>query len=142
MLVFMGFINTTTAQIEKPVVWSYSAKKLDKENVTLFIRANLEKGWHIYSQKGKIGGPTPTKFLFTPSKDHLLLGVTQEPKPMTKFEKVYGFNVSFYENEVIFQQKIKLKTNQTTVRGKIEFMACNDFQCLPPDEIDFKILVK
>jgi hypothetical protein len=50
--------------------------------------------------------------------------------------------VSFFEKEVVFQQKIKLKAGQATVKGTLEYMTCNDHQCLPPDDIDFSIPVK
>jgi thiol:disulfide interchange protein DsbD len=50
--------------------------------------------------------------------------------------------VGFFVNSVIFQQKIKLKAGQTTVSGQLEFMTCNDMQCLPPEDIDFSIPVK
>ena len=51
-------------------------------------------------------------------------------------------NVSYFEKAVIFQQKIKLNKAATTAKGKVEFMVCNDRQCLPPEEIEFSIPVK
>jgi hypothetical protein len=51
-------------------------------------------------------------------------------------------NVSFFEKSVIFQQKVKLKAGQATVKGTLEYMTCNDKQCLPPETIAFSIAVK
>ena len=51
-------------------------------------------------------------------------------------------NVSYFGNGVTFQQKIKLNKGATTVKGKVEFMVCNDKQCLPPEEVSFSIPVK
>jgi len=65
-----------------------------------------------------------------------------EPKPVTKFENAFKMNVSYFENSVIFQQKIKLKKDQTSIKGKVEYMVCNDKKCLPPEDIDFSIPVK
>jgi len=49
-------------------------------------------------------------------------------------------NVSYFEKSVTFQQKIKLKSaNASVVKGKLEYMTCNDKKCLPPDDIDFSI---
>ena len=51
-------------------------------------------------------------------------------------------NVSYFENSVVFQQKIKLKKAATTVKGKLEYMTCNDQKCLPPEDLDFSVDVK
>jgi hypothetical protein len=56
------------AQIMKPVTWSYAAKKTSKNEATVFLKATIQPGWHIYSQYLKEGGPIPTSFTFTPSK--------------------------------------------------------------------------
>jgi thiol:disulfide interchange protein DsbD len=96
----------------------------------------------VYSQFVKDGGPVKTTITFSPSKDYTLIGKTMEPKPITRMEKVFNMEVGFFENVVIFQQKIKLKAGQVTVNGKLEYMTCNDQKCLPPDDIDFSIPVK
>jgi thiol:disulfide interchange protein DsbD len=134
--------GTAEAQILKPVAWTYGAKKTGPNEVTLFFKATIDTGWHVYSQQVKEGGPIPTKFTFTPSVDYVLDGPTGEPQPIKRMEKVFNMEVGFFTRSVIFQQKIKLKAGQTTVRGQLEFMTCNDSQCLPPEDIDFSILVK
>lgn len=133
---------STQAQILTPVKWSYAAKKTGKNEAVIFLKATIDKGWHIYSQTVKDGGPVKTSFTFTPSKSYSKTGTTVEPKPISKFEKVFNMPVSYFENEVIFQQKIKLNAAQATVTGKLEFMVCNDKQCLPPDEKTFSVVVK
>lgn len=131
------------AQLENPVTWQYAAKKTPGKNeATLYIKASIDPSWHIYSQNLKPGGPNKTIFTFTPSKDYVVVGKTAEPKPITKYEKVFKMDVSYFENEVVFTQKIKLNKAATTVKGKVEFMVCNDQQCLPPSEVAFSIPVK
>lgn len=130
------------AQIEKPVTWSYAAKKVSKTEAILYIKATIEDKWHIYSQNIKDGGPVKTTFSFSPSKDFGLLGKTTEPKAIVKYESTFKMNVSYFENSVIFQQKIKLNKATTVVKGKVEFMVCNDKQCLPPEEVEFSVPVK
>src|SRR5882757_685921 len=97
------------AQIEHPVKWAYAAKKTGSTEVTVYLKATMEQGWHIYSLNVKDGGPIKTSFIFAPSKVYSLVGKIAEPKPLTKFEKSFGMDVSYFENEVIFEQKIKLK---------------------------------
>lgn len=131
-----------TAQIETPVTWSYAQKKISKTEAIVYIKATIQDGWHIYSQNIKPGGPVKTTIKFAPSKDFTKIGTTVEPKPVTKFEKVFDMNVGYFENQVIFQQKIKLNKPETTVAGTIEFMVCDESRCLPPDEIKFSVQVK
>lgn len=130
------------AQIEKPVTWSYAAKKVSKTEAVLYLKATIDDKWHIYSQNVKDGGPVKTTFAFSPSKDFALLGKTAEPKAITKYEDTFKMNVSYFEKSVVFQQKVKLNKAATTVKGKVEFMVCNDRQCLPPEEVAFSIPVK
>ena len=129
------------AQVESHVKWAYAAKKTSATEAVLFIKATVDNGWHIYSQTVKDGGPVKTSFTFAPSKEYTLVGKTLEPKPITKYEKVFGMNVGYFENSVVFQQKIKLKAGKPVIKGKLEFMTCNDQKCLPPDEVEFSIPV-
>jgi DsbC/DsbD-like thiol-disulfide interchange protein len=128
------------AQIEAPVKWSYGAKKISSTEAVVFLKATIQDGWHIYSQDVKDGGPIKTSFTFDASKDYNLVGKTAEPTAITKYEAAFSMNVSYFEKSVIFQQKIKLKSaNVSVIKGKLEYMTCNDKKCLPPDDIDFTI---
>lgn len=132
------------AQLEQPVTWSYAAKKLNAKEAVLYLKATIEPGWHLYSQNLKPGGPIPTSFSFVPAKgNYSLVGKVQEPKAISKEEKVFKMTVAYFENTVIFQQKIKLLGKKPfIVKGKLEYMVCNDAQCLPPAEVEFNIPVK
>jgi thiol:disulfide interchange protein DsbD len=57
-------------------------------------------------------------------------------------EPAFDMKVAFFEKSVIFQQKIKLKKQQVTVKGSVEYMTCNDEKCLPPDTQEFSIPIK
>jgi len=130
------------AQIEQPVKWAYAAKKISDKEAVIFIKATIDNGWHIYSQNTKDGGPVKTSFAFAPAPGYSVIGTTAEPKPITHFEKSFGMDVSYFENTVIFQQKIKLKKDQTVVKGSLEYMTCNDHKCLPPSDVDFSVSIK
>jgi DsbC/DsbD-like thiol-disulfide interchange protein len=134
--------GTANGQILKPVTWSYGAKKTGPNEATIFFKATIDEGWHVYSQHVKEGGPIPTKFTFTASNDYSLEGPTTEPQPVLRMEKVFNMEVGFFVKNVLFEQKVKLKTGQATISGQLEFMTCNDSQCLPPTDIDFSIPVK
>ena len=129
-----------SAQIESPVRWSYAAKKLNDKEAVIFLKATIEDGWHIYSLNVKDGGPIKTSFTFNPSKEYSVVGAPTEPTAITRYEKAFSMDVSYFEKSVVFQQKIKLKSaNAAVVKGKVEYMTCNDKKCLPPDDLDFSI---
>lgn len=142
LVVLLLSVMGASAQIETPVTWSYAQKKISNTEAVVYIKATIKDGWHIYSQNVKPGGPVKTTVKFNPSKDFTTVGKTIEPKPITKFEKVFDMTVGYFENAVVFQQKIKLNKPTTTVAGTVEFMVCDATKCLPPDEIKFSILVK
>lgn len=142
-LIAVFFATASFAQIEDPVKWSYAAKKISSTEAIVLVKATIDEGWHVYSQNVKEGGPVATKFTFAPAKNYIVVGKPIEPKPISKFESVFKMNVGYFENSVVFQQKIKLKgAGPYVVKGKVEFMTCNDHKCLPPDEVEFSIPVK
>ena len=131
------------AQILTPVHWSYAAKRTSPTEATLYLKATLDAGWHVYSQTSQKGGPVKTTITFAPAKTYALVGPTQEPAPTTKYEPVFEMPVRYFEQAVIFQQKVKLAgKGPATVKGTVQYMTCNDQKCLPPDEVAFSIPVK
>lgn len=130
------------APIENHVKWKLGAKRISPTEANIFIKAKIDNGWHIYSQHIEEGGPTKTEFTFAPSKDYKLTGKTIEPNAIVKFDEVFKMNIGFFEKDVTFQQKIKLKPGETpTVQGNLRFGVCNNKSCLPPDEASFSISV-
>jgi len=132
-----------SAEIQKPVTWSFSSKQISDMEFNLVLTANVDNNWHLYSQFIGEGGPVPTSFKFKPSPDYVLVGKASEsPKPHKIFEKVFGMEVAFFEKKATFTQKVKLKVPATKITGSLEFMVCDDSQCLPPEDIDFSFDLK
>lgn len=142
MVVLFVTVLSLQAQILNPVKWSYAAKRLGKDEAMVLVKATIEPGWHLYSQYIAEGGPVKTTFTFDKSLAYNITGKTIEPSPITKFEKAFDMKVSYFEKSVVFQQKVKLKGKQATVKGSVEFMVCNDEKCLPPNVVEFSVLVK
>ena len=131
------------ARIETPVRWAHGSKRINAHETMILLRARIQPGWHIYSQAVKEDGPIKTSFTFTPSKNYKLAGNTIEPTPKVKYEEGFKMNVGYFEKEVVFQQKIKLKsTSVTEVKGVLEYAVCNKIGCLPPEELAFNVSIK
>jgi hypothetical protein len=143
ILLLVISVTITKAQILQPVKWAFGAKMISKDEAMIFLKATIDDGWHLYSQVVADGGPIKTTFTFFTSDKYSLVGTTTEPKPISRFEKVFNMNVGYFEHEVVFQQKIKLKgSGPVEVKGSLEYMTCNDQKCLPPEDINFSIPVK
>ncbi|OCX54719.1 hypothetical protein BEL04_00175 [Mucilaginibacter sp. PPCGB 2223] len=126
-------------QILKPVKWSYASKKLDEHHAVIYFKADIDDGWHIYSLNQPDGGPKKTTFVLNRNTGFTANGKPIEPKPKKHFEKAFGIYVYYFEHSVIFQQKILIKKPQTTIKGTLTFMVCNNHQCLSPEDIEFAI---
>jgi len=129
------------AQIEGHVTWAYAAKKVSPTEAMVYLKATIDDSWHIYSAYIKEGGPIKTSFKFTPSKDYAMVGKIVEPKPISQYDKNFSMNLTYFENSVTFEQKVKLTGKKTTVKGSLEYMTCNDHKCLPPETVEFSVPV-
>lgn len=130
--------GSSFAQILNPVKWTFSSKKINDTIAELYLKATLDKGWHLYSQDIPENGPVPTRFTFEKSKDYQLLGKVLEPKPVKEYDPNFDMQLKYFAKTTVFVQRIKmLSTKPFTVKGKLEFMCCNDKQCLPPSEVEY-----
>lgn len=141
LLVFT--VSGTVAQVVDPVKWSVGFKKLNDSEAVIFLKANIDEGWHIYGMEVPEGGPISTSFTFEPQNGAKANGNAAAKKPKTKYEDVFKMTVPYYSGEVVFQQKIKLANSKpTTVKGVASFMACDQERCLPPDDYEFAVTIK
>lgn len=139
LLLLLACSACAWAQIDSPVKWSYASKKTGDKEAVVLLKATIQKGWHIYSQTEQ-GGPAKSSFTFSKSKDYVLLGKIVEPKPLSRYEKAFSMNIGYFENTVVFQQKIKFSSAKTpAVKGTLGYIACNDHKCNPPEEVEFNI---
>jgi hypothetical protein len=136
--------TTTDAQIQNPVKWDYSVKKINATTYEVHLTATLESSWHIYSQTTPDGGPVATTVTFGKNPLLTLDGTVKEVgKLEQKHEELFGVDVKQFSNKVDFLQTIKLKgKGKTSVTGSIEYMTCNDRECLPPKTQNFSIAIK
>ncbi len=130
------------AQPLNPVNWSFSSKKVGDGVYEVHLTANIQAGWHLYSQSQPEDAiAQPTSFLFT---KHPLLNFDGKVKEIGRLEKYkdeeLGISANQYSNKVVFVQKVKMKGKaKTAVTGKLEFQTCDDKKCLPPKTVNFSI---
>lgn len=137
-------LNMANAQVRNPVQWDFSAKKVNATTYEVCLTANMENGWHVYSQHTPDGGPVPTTIQFAKNPLLTLSGDAKESgKKEQKFEELFGVDVIQFSNKVNFVQKVEVKgKTKTTLTGSVVFMTCNDRECLPPTTQKFSIALK
>jgi thiol:disulfide interchange protein DsbD len=143
LLAVVLITTIASAQSAKQVKWTFTAKKVADKTYEIHMSANLNGNWHIYAQNVGVDGPVPTSFTFTKNPLLIIDGKPKEiGKVIRKKEEVWGGVVNYYEKNVNFVQVVKLRGNiKTNISGKIEFMVCDDSQCLPPSEVEFNVNV-
>jgi hypothetical protein len=139
LLLLFGFY--ADAQINNPVIWNYTAKKIADKTYELHITASINANWHLYGQGTGTGLEPATVFTFIKNP---LINFDSNVKEVGKIEKYYDKNfkteLKYYINTVDFVQKIKLRSAiATVVKGTVNYVVCNDRSCLPPKDIPFAI---
>ena len=128
------------AQILTPVKWKI---KLDDKGGApekeIVFTATADKGWHLYDMNLPEGGPVSTSFTFETLNGAELIGQpVPSVKPTTVYDEQFAMNLRWYPDTVSFTQKLKVTDPaKFKAEGEVEFMACNDETCLPPDQIPF-----
>ncbi|MES2763144.1 MAG: protein-disulfide reductase DsbD domain-containing protein [Bacteroidota bacterium] len=126
----------------KPVTWMVSYVEKSATEGEIVFTATIEKKWHIYSQRPTDVGPIPTSFSITPSADFELVGKVEEGDAHEEYVAAFEAKVFVFSGQAMFKQKIKRKnTKALTVKTSLEFMTCNDVQCLPPSILDFMVTI-
>lgn len=140
ILTLLWITLTVQAQILTPVKWTI---QLDDANgapeKAITLTATMDRSWHLYDMNLPEGGPVSTAVEFETLTGAELLGTpVASTEPASVYDELFGMNLRWYGGTVTFTQKIKV-TDAATFRivGEVEFMACNDETCLPPERIEF-----
>ena len=125
---------------QNPVSWQVSSIDLGDSAYEIKIEAELEKGWHLYSQFLESDeGPLSTYITYENSNFELI-GKTEEVGVETHMDPVWEMDISFFSDHAIFIQKVKsLNPDSLLLKGNVNFMVCDDSQCLPPEDYEFKV---
>jgi len=136
-------VAAVSAQILEPVAWTTSVEKISDTEYDLIASAQIDAGWHLYSQDVPDNGPIPTTFSFVITDDFKLIKTVSEEKGHTIDDPVFNMRIKFFENKAEFRQRIKILNEElSVVNGEVEFMVCDDTRCLPPSYIDLNFRLK
>lgn len=140
MMLFSGYSKGQNAAGQ--VTWECVLKRKSPEEGEISMKAKIPAGWHLYALGNNPDSPIQMNFKFTPDKAYELIGEVSQPQPLRKVEKQLGIPVTYFEHEVEFGQKIKLKGKHGTINGTIQFMQCSDEICVPPQDFGFTLKIR
>ncbi len=129
---------TLCAQIVEPVKWKITCDE-NKDNLVVTFTATIDAGWHVYDKNLPDGGPVSTQFVIEKNDNLTVVGSAQsQQKPTEKFEDMFQMNLRWFEKEVTFQQTFHIEdSNKYLLEGYVEYMACDNSNCLPPTKEPF-----
>lgn len=136
LIIFLS-VSVAFGQILNPVKFDYSVVKKGANLYEVHLKTLLEPRWHIYSVYNPEGGAVPTSVKVTEGS---AVGKTKEKGTVkSTFDKEFQVNQKYYEKSVDFIQLVKTMPGSKKIIGNITYMVCNDKQCLPPKEVEFKV---
>ena len=124
----------------KPVKWSLlvknTSKSLSKGDLfNAVLKAEIQKGWHLYAMEKTEGGPIATRMTVI-DESLFEIGKIIAPKPLESEDTSFGMTTKFYEDSATFTLAVKvLKTFElisTGLKIKVRFQSCNSEMCLAP----------
>lgn len=142
MLTFLAL--AVQAQILTPVKWNIKLEDSESAEKTLIFSAKLDAGWHLYDMNLPEGGPISTSFSFENLKGAKTIGTPVASKEATTvFDEQFQMELRWFAGEVSFRQKIEVTDpKHLQVGGYVEYMACNNENCLPPEQEEFAFSTK
>ena len=141
LIIFLLFGFTTNAEIFDPVSWQFSQNKISENKVELQFTASIDEGWHLYSQDIE-ESPPATTFSFIINGDTSIIRV-EEPESIQEYDPNFDMILKYFKDEVVFKYNIDISNLKNhTIDGYIDFMLCDEAQCLPPDYMEFSFEVK
>ena len=148
VLAFLSFLvySFSSAQILTPVKWTWKAEPTGKGEYKLIFTAKIDAKWHTYSQflPEAETRPIPTSLTFDKDNKYIqLIGKATEvgTRVHSGHDPVFDMELKYFENDMVVEQKIKA-LKDTKLRGVLEYMACDDHQCAPPEDLDFEFDLK
>lgn len=131
----------TSGGLEDPVTWTVGMEKMNDTEYLVNFKADIAKGWYVYSQNIEEDGPEPTIFWLDENSPGELMGKADEVSShkVSGFDKIFEMEVTKYKEEVTFSQKIKVADAAKPITGFLGFMTCDNSRCLPPAEVPFKV---
>jgi DsbC/DsbD-like thiol-disulfide interchange protein len=136
----------------RPVKWSVVGGSAPRQIVSgrtipLTLRAEIAKGWHIYSLTQKPGGPIPLRIELAGAADVVVRGIIRAPQPERAFDKNFGMETEVYSGNPSFTIPVGVSGRSLNGMRKFQvaarYQVCSETLCLPArtDKVDVSLRI-
>ncbi len=133
----------TTAVTAQSVTWKSTVEPLTETTCRVVLEASIPAGFHMYDMGPYDNGVNATTIQFVPAEGVTPLGgVEQLDKPHTYYDDIFEATIGYFEGKPRFAQRFSLTKPEATVVAQLEWMICNDTNCLPPDDTELTLTLK
>ena len=140
LLLTLFTVCSMHAQIVKAVSWSSSKKMTSDSEGVMTFTAKIEPGYHMYDMD-VTDGPTPLSFNWTKLDGVKLVGKpTPSKTPIKQYDDTFEAELSWWTESVTLTQKFVATKENFVIEGYLKYMLCNDENCIPPTNEDFKFI--
>ena len=123
---------------QNPVHFSVQQKQVSPTEVEVVFTAKIDQGWHVYSTNLPADGPTSASLHVDKAEGVTPVGkLTTRGKELNVYDKTFEMKLRYFENSVGFVQRYKITAKTYSIKGYLEYGACNDEMCLPPTQVEF-----
>ena len=137
-ILFTLLFSLTAMAQQNPVHFSVQQKQVSPTEVEVIFTAKIDQGWHVYSTNLPADGPTSASLHVDKAEGLTPVGkLTTRGKELNVYDKTFEMKLRYFENSVGFVQRYKITAKTYTIKGYLEYGACNDEMCLPPTQVEF-----
>ena len=138
LILFTLLFSLTAMAQQNPVHFSVQQKQVSPTEVEVVFSAKIDQGWHVYSTNLPADGPTSASLHVDKAEGVTPVGkLTTRGKELNVYDKTFEMKLRYFENSVGFVQRYKITAKTYSIKGYLEYGACNDEMCLPPTQVEF-----
>lgn len=142
----LGVPAALMAQVIEPVKWAFDFELQEDGSYQLIANCTIDDKWHIYSletvEDQDILGPIPTSFVLDTVSDANIIGLPSEGGDrITHYDPNFEMDLHYFENTASLFYNVKIADGASgRFNGMVEYMACDESQCIFPDPVPIKII--
>ena len=127
---------------EQPVSWEAEAVQVEGNTYEIRATGTILGAWHIYDLTDYgFSGPNGTIFTVDAGDKVKLVGDPYISSAVHRaYDDVFGIEIGTCEGPVVICQQVELlQGNEVSVPVTVEWQACNDENCIPPDDCTIEV---
>lgn len=127
------FLPAMAQQPAQPVRWRAVVTAGPDGTGVLTVKALVAKGWHLYALDLPDGGPRPTSFDLSESKDMEFDGTLRPAREAIEVDDpMFGMKLAWWDSNIEFTVPFRLTGPAGSFKCKVSYMACDGTTCRPP----------